>query len=90
MGKVLKELKVITGSYTDKNGMKKNRYIVIGSIVDTKTGPMLKLDTMPIKEGGWSGWAYINDPEIVNSSENNKMPSKNPRPDFIDDDDIPF
>ena len=24
---------------------------------------MLKLDVMPLKEGGWDGWAYMNDPK---------------------------
>jgi len=24
---------------------------------------MLKLDVIPLKEGGWDGWAYLNDPK---------------------------
>jgi len=23
---------------------------------------MLKIDVIPLKEGGWDGWAYINEP----------------------------
>ena len=44
-------------------------------IIDTKNGEMLKIDNLPLKEGGWDGWCYINDP----------------RPkDFKKDDDIGF
>lgn len=63
MSKVIKEISCITGSYTAANGEKKNRYSRIGSIIQTKNGPMLKLDAVPLKEGGWDGWAYINDPK---------------------------
>jgi hypothetical protein len=62
MSKVLKEIKVITGTYKNKNGEQKNRYSRIGSIIDTSKGPMLKIDSIPLKEGGWDGWAYLNDP----------------------------
>jgi hypothetical protein len=24
---------------------------------------MLKLDTIPLMDGGWSGWAYLNTPK---------------------------
>jgi hypothetical protein len=62
MSKVLKEIKVITGTYTNKEGQQKNRYSRIGSVIDTKSGPMIKIDNIPLKEGGWDGWAYMNDP----------------------------
>jgi len=62
MSKVLKEIKVITGTYTNKEGQQKNRYSRIGSVIDTKSGPMIKIDSIPLKEGGWDGWCYINDP----------------------------
>jgi len=62
MSKLLKEIVVITGSYNNSNGEKKNRYTKIGSIIETSKGPMIKMDTIPLKEGGWDGWAYLNDP----------------------------
>jgi hypothetical protein len=62
MAKILKELSVITGKYTNAQGQEKNRYTRIGSIIDTKNGEMLKIDVTPVMEGGWSGWAYVNDP----------------------------
>lgn len=62
MSKVLKEISCIVGKYTNSNGETKNRYQRIGSIIETKNGEMLKLDNIPLREGGWDGWAYINDP----------------------------
>jgi hypothetical protein len=62
MAKLINEITVITGTYTNAQGQQKNRYQRIGSIIDTKNGPMLKIDVIPLKEGGWDGWAYINEP----------------------------
>lgn len=62
MAKLLKELSVITGTYKNAQGEQKNRYTRIGSIIDTKNGEMLKIDVTPLMEGGWNGWAYINEP----------------------------
>ena len=62
MSKLLKEITVITGSYQNAQGVKKNRYTRIGSVIETSNGPMIKLDTIPLKEGGWDGWFYINEP----------------------------
>jgi hypothetical protein len=63
MSKISKEIVVITGSYTNASGQQKNRYTKIGSIIETAKGPMIKMDTIPLKEGGWDGWAYLNDPK---------------------------
>ena len=63
MSKLIKEISVISGKYTNKDGQEKNRYQRIGSIIDTKNGDMLKLDVIPLVDGGWNGWAYINDPQ---------------------------
>lgn len=62
MSKVLKEITCIAGTYTNAAGEQKNRYQRIGSIIQTRNGEMLKIDVIPLKEGGWDGWAYINDP----------------------------
>jgi hypothetical protein len=62
MSKIKKEISCIVGTYTNKDGQSKNRYQRIGSIIETKNGEMLKIDSIPMKEGGWDGWAYINDP----------------------------
>ena len=62
MAKLLKEISVISGKYTNAQGQEKNRYTRIGSIIETKNGEMLKLDVIPIVDGGWSGWCYVNSP----------------------------
>lgn len=93
MSKVLKEIKVITGTYKNKNGEQKNRYSRIGSIIDTSKGPMLKIDSIPLKEGGWDGWAYLNDPM---PQDDGGVPNPHPQvrrsaANFDNmDDDIPF
>jgi hypothetical protein len=57
------EVTVNMGKYT-KDGQEKTRYQTIGSVIETKNGPMLKLDTIPIPDtGGWNGWAFLNVPK---------------------------
>lgn len=63
MAKTLKEVVAIVGTYQNAAGETKKRYQRIGSIIDTKSGEMLKLDVIPLKEGGWDGWGYLNDPK---------------------------
>ena len=55
MSKVLKEVTATIGQYTNAQGETKHRYQRIGSVIQTKNGPMLKLDVVPLKEGGWDG-----------------------------------
>jgi len=63
MSKLKKEISTIVGNYTNAQGQQKNRYQRIGSIIETKNGDMLKLDVIPLRDGGWDGWAYLNDPK---------------------------
>jgi len=63
VAKTLKEVVAIVGTYQNAAGETKKRYQRIGSIIETKSGEMLKLDVIPLKEGGWDGWAYLNDPK---------------------------
>lgn len=71
MAAILKEISVITGQFTNGQGQTKNRYQRIGSIIDTKNGEMLKLDTIPLKEGGWDGWAFLNPPRPKEEKQHN-------------------
>jgi hypothetical protein len=80
MSKVSKEISCIVGEYTNGQGEKKKRYQRIGSVIETKNGPMLKLDVIPLREGGWDGWAYMNDPK----------PQDRPRQVDQSDDDMNF
>jgi len=63
MSRTIKEITIVSGKYTNKDGQEKSRYQRIGSMIETKNGPMLKIDSIPVVEGGWSGWAYLNDPK---------------------------
>ena len=63
MSKIVKELTCIVGTYTNAKGESKNRYQKIGSIIETRNGEMLKLDVIPLKDSGWDGWAFINEPK---------------------------
>ena len=63
MSKTQYEVTVVTGKYTNAQGQEKNRYQRIGSVIETKNGLMLKFDCIPVVEGGWSGWAYMNKPK---------------------------
>jgi hypothetical protein len=62
MSKTLKLVKASVGSYTDKDGKTKQRYRVIGKVIDLGNGgQMLALDLMPFNN--WDGTAFLNDPE---------------------------
>jgi len=84
MSKVLKEVTATIGTYTNAQGEQKYRYQRIGSVIQTKNGPMLKLDVVPLKEGGWDGWAYLNDPKPKDD-----MPAARPMAPAYDDE-VPF
>lgn len=78
MSKTLKVVKASIGTYTDKDGKTKNRYRVIGSVIQTRAGEMLVLDLMPFS--GWDGRAFLNDPEQREQQGGSNFP----------DDDIPY
>ncbi|WP_225783379.1 hypothetical protein [Xenophilus sp. Marseille-Q4582] len=54
------DVTAVTGKYTDRDGNEKSRYMTIGAIIETRNGPMLKLEGVPV---GWDGWAYLNEPK---------------------------
>jgi hypothetical protein len=59
---VIYEVTVKAGTY-QKDGQEKVRYQRIGSVIETKKGLMLKLDSIPLVENGWQGWAYCFSPK---------------------------
>ena len=87
MSKVIKEISCVVGEYRTADGQQKKRYQRIGSIIDTKNGAMLKIDVIPLREGGWDGWAYINDPKPQEARE---QPRRQPAGSDDMDDMIPF
>jgi hypothetical protein len=61
MSKTVYEVSTVVGTY-QKDGRTKNRYQIIGAVIESKNGLMLKIDNIPLVEGGWNGWAYMNEP----------------------------
>lgn len=72
MSKTLKLVKASVGSYTDANGKTKQRYRVIGKVVDLGNGgQMLAIDLLPFN---WDGTAFLNDPEENDTNPKNDPP----------------
>lgn len=78
--KKIKNIVVITGTYTNKDGQEKKRYQIIGSLFEDGENFKIKLDTIPLADGGWTGWANCYDVE----EKTNKPEDK------YDDTNIPF
>ena len=79
------EVTAIMGEYVNAKGETKTKYQKIGAIINSKHGPMLKLDLIPLAP--WEGFAYINEPY------DREKPKAEPRPNRnrdMPDDDIPF
>lgn len=67
------EVTAVTGKYTDNNGQEKSRYLNIGSVIETKNGLMLKLESVPV---GWDGWAYLNEPRPRDGQNTQQQPQQ--------------
>jgi hypothetical protein len=83
---IIYEVTVRAGTY-QKDGQEKVRYQRIGSVIETKKGPMLKLDQVPLVEGGWEGWAYLFTPK---EGDQKFAPAKHSNDGFPDDSDLNF
>lgn len=93
MAKIVKEISCIVGQYTNAQGENKNRYQRIGSIIETKNGEMLKLDVIPLIEGGFNGWCYIQEPRPKDEGQPIRQASRQGRQDSGFDSmesDVPF
>lgn len=85
-----KEVTAVLGEYVNAQGETKKKYQKIGAIIESKHGPMLKLDVIPLE---WSGYAFINDPYDKEKPSRAAEPRPNRNRDMpMDDDDssIPF
>ena len=62
--KKFKNIVVITGTYKTREGQEKKRYQNIGSVfLDDNDNLKIKMDSMPLVDGGWNGWANCYDLE---------------------------
>ena len=55
---VLKEIVARAGTYTNKEGQEKTRYVKAGVLMETAKGQMVKLEALPV---GFDGWLYFQD-----------------------------
>lgn len=81
---IIHKVVATAGSYTDKDGNEKKRYVDMGVVMETKNGPMLKLEAIPV---GWDGWAYLNDPKPREEGESERQgrPARTAPADASDD-----
>jgi hypothetical protein len=79
-----KEVTAVMGEYVNAQGETKKKYMKIGAIIDSKHGPMLKLDLVPLE---WNGYAYINEPYDKEKPKGDARLLRRSEP---MDDDIPF
>lgn len=49
----------VTGSYTDRNGVEKRRYMNCGAVFETEKGLSLKIEAIPV---GFDGWFQLYEP----------------------------
>ncbi len=49
----------ITGSYVDRSGVEKRRYLNCGAVFETEKGLSLKLEAIPV---GFDGWFQLYEP----------------------------
>lgn len=79
----------ITGTYRDRQGNEKPRYLNIGAVVETKKGGFaLKLESIPTD---WNGWANLYEPKPREdrTEGDDKVPDADLRNDGPSDE-IPF
>jgi hypothetical protein len=68
------EVTALLGEYVNAQGETKKKYLKIGAIIDSKHGPMLKLDAIPLE---WNGYAYINEPYEKEKPKTEPRPNRN-------------
>ena len=82
------EVTAANGTYTDKNGTEKTRWLKCGVVLEKKDGSLsLKLEALPVS--GFNGWLNLWEPKAEKTST--RAPGKKTGTSFDDmEDDIPF
>jgi len=82
----------VTGTYTDRNGNERKRYLNCGAVFETEKGLSLKIEALPV---GFDGWFQLYEPreEGQTPRQTGRQPAQQPQAagataDF--EDDIPF
>jgi hypothetical protein len=104
MAQKVKELAVVTGTYTDAQGQQKNRYMNVGGVFKTQDGGTfillnraINFAGLPFKDGSDSVMVGVYDLRDANAQGNAQRATTTqqrsappPPPVQIPDDDIPF
>ena len=53
MSKIVYEVVAITGKYTNRDGVEKNRYVKCGVVLQGDKGLSMKLESLPVSSDGW-------------------------------------
>lgn len=87
---ILYRVVAAVGKYEGNDGKEKSRYVEMGVVMETKNGPMLKLESIPA--AGWDGWAYLNEPKPKEEGERQERsrPNRSHKAEADDSSDIPF
>ena len=76
------------GSYKDKNGEEKTRWLKVGVCMDTKQGGLAcKIESIPVGFDGWLSMAEPKQKDNFTPRGNDEMPKASPSDDLSD---IPF
>lgn len=79
-----------TGSYTDRNGDTKKRWVNVGTLFKYEDGGLsLKLESVPVGEG-WNGFISFFDIEDKRDGASKPAAASSPRESYDLNDDIPF
>jgi hypothetical protein len=74
------------GSYTDKTGAEKTKWLKVGVCMDTKNGSLaIKLDSLPVQFDGWLSLAEPKTKDNFTPRGSDELPKHT-----IDDDLVPF
>jgi hypothetical protein len=77
---VKKELVAKAGTYTNKQGEEKTRYIKAGVVMETQKGVMYKLEALPVP---FDGWLFERDLPVKDGAPKAQAPE-------LDNDSVPF
>lgn len=87
-----KQAACVTGTYTDRDGNEKKRYVNVGTLFQYEDGGLaLKLDSIPVGQG-WNGFISFFDLKPRDGAQGGSRQTAKPREDFSADldDEIPF
>lgn len=75
------------GTYTDKTGAEKKRYVTVGTVFENEKGLYMKLDALPLSKD-WSGFISFYTPKARDGAPAPAAPQ--PSGDDFHSDPIPF